>query len=101
MNTKKLIRKIFREQVFLRDSNKCKICNNLAIDAHHITDRSLMPNGGYVIENGISLCENCHMKAEEFHISDGKNWYKDMYPDDLYRLINSSEKLAIDKSKLL
>lgn len=27
------------------------------LDAHHITDRNEMPNGGYVPENGISLCK--------------------------------------------
>jgi hypothetical protein len=26
-----------------------------------------MPGGGYVAENGISLCENCHQQAEVFH----------------------------------
>lgn len=67
-------------------------------DAHHITDRNEMPNGGYVLENGITLCKyECHMMAELFHITDGEDWYNGMHPDDLYKLIGSSRDLAIEK----
>jgi len=41
------------------------------LEAHHITNRREMPNGGYVPENGVSLCKkgtpgtpSCHEKAE-------------------------------------
>lgn len=38
------------------------------LDAHHITDRTRMPNGGYVPENGITLCDDgCHRLVEVFH----------------------------------
>jgi len=38
------------------------------LDAHHITDRNDMPNGGYVKENSISLCDDdCHLLAEVYH----------------------------------
>ena len=59
-------RSAFRKAVFSRDNNRCRGCgaSGVPLDAHHITDRSLMPNGGYVKENGISLCESCHLKAE-------------------------------------
>jgi hypothetical protein len=26
-----------------------------------------MPNGGYVAENGIALCDTCHASAEAYH----------------------------------
>lgn len=72
------------------------------LDAHHITDRSEMPNGGYVKENGITLCkDDCHMKCEKFHISGGLEWNEGMHPDDLYKKINSSLELAIEKSNEL
>jgi len=105
MKNKKSIRKEFREAVFKRDG-KCMICGKPIdgdnMDAHHITDRNEMPNGGYVLENGITLCkEECHMKAEEFHLSDGEDWYCDMHPDDLYKLIGSYKELAINKSEKL
>ena len=61
----------FRAAVFGRDGFTCRGCGFAstperaedALDAHHITDRNEMPNGGYVAENGITLCEVCHAKA--------------------------------------
>lgn len=118
---KKDIRRKFRNETFARDNYICRICGEdfsnqdcpeMFLDAHHITDRTEMPNGGYVKENGISLCqenfddegfliESCHMKAERFHMSDGLEWYEGMHPDDLYKSIGSSKELAIEKSSKL
>jgi len=56
-----------------------------------------MPNGGYVLENGITLCKiNCHQMAEQFHIT-GQG-YPGLMPDDLYRLIDSSKERATKAS---
>ena len=105
--SKKLIRQKFRQEVFKRDNYTCQVCGTINtdpdyFDAHHITDRSEMPNGGYVKENGITLCkDSCHMKCEKFHISGGVEWEEGLHPDDLYRKIGSSKELAIEKSKLL
>jgi len=122
MNSKKKIRKKFRNETFERDNYKCRLCGadfssqehpELFLDAHHITDRNEMPNGGYVKENGISLCkenldeetggivESCHMKAERFHISGGEEWLDGAHPDDLYAMIGSSKELAILMSEKL
>lgn len=105
MSTKQLHkewRKQFREGVFERDGHKCKICGSIGIlDAHHITDRHDLPNGGYVLSNGISLCEPCHIKAGEHHITHGKTWPEGFHPNDLYARINSSlEKAYKDSSNL-
>jgi hypothetical protein len=110
VKTKKKIRNDFREAVFERDGYCCRWCGsgpfkentNQYLDAHHITDRNDICNGGYVKENGISLCkEPCHMKAEKFHISGGQVWEENMHPNDLYELIGSSYELAVEKSKRL
>lgn len=94
---KKLIRKIFRNSVFTRDNFKCKCCgSDDNLDAHHITDRTLMPRGGYVIANGITLCSVCHLKAEYFH-SNGES-LPDFSPEDLYKKINSSYEIAVKMS---
>ena len=88
MSTKQLHkewRRKFREDVFKRDHNICKICGKPAQDAHHITDRHYMPNGGYALSNGISLCGDCHIKAEVGVISSY----------DLYKLIRSSYEKAL------
>ncbi len=91
MSGKKQVRMVFRKAVFQRDRYRCAMCGKpgkdrqgsdghrnfhrdvpdaslLLLDAHHITDRNEMPNGGYVEENGISLCDyGCHLLAEVYH----------------------------------
>lgn len=101
MKSKHSIRDGFRCSVFERDKHSCRTCGstNVRLDAHHITDRHEMPNGGYVKENGISLCDTCHVKAEQFHM--GKNIPEGFHPDDLYRLIGSSKERAIKASMRL
>lgn len=61
---KLLTRDEFREGVFKRDKNKCVICQNPALDAHHIIERRLFKDGGYYLDNGASLCEKHHIEAE-------------------------------------
>lgn len=104
---KKLIRQRFRDACYKRDGFRCAVCGMKSskdkaeqeLDAHHITDRNLMPNGGYVKENGISLCPECHEKAEVFH-STGTA-LEGFAPEDLYKLINSNLEKAIEASEKL
>ena len=102
---KKRIRESFRNATHARDGHKCRGCgwslftDGIVLDAHHITDRNLMPNGGYVKENGISLCPECHKKAEVFH-STGEalpGWH----PEDLYKMVGSSHEQAVRASERL
>lgn len=115
MSTKKKeIRANFRRAVFERDNHKCVICgHNICskgifthlstedvLDAHHITPREEMPNGGYVKENGISLCkEKCHLLAEAY--LQGTETNSDFSPQNLYRKVGSSFEQAIAASKRL
>lgn len=93
---KKLVRAAFRNAVFSRDNFSCAICGfrssvelaELELDAHHITPREEMPNGGYVKENGISLCADCHIKAED-HLM-GKTEDPLFSLPHLYEIISSS-----------
>lgn len=104
---KKNVRRKFRSTVFSRDKHKCRKCGeakfrlNYCLDAHHITDRNEMPNGGYVPENGIALCPRCHIKAEKYHATGGQEHVEGFHPDDLYALIKSSKELATKKSLTL
>jgi 5-methylcytosine-specific restriction endonuclease McrA len=66
---KRQIRERFRKEVFKRDHYKCVVCKEMAVDAHHIVDRSLWPDGGYILDNGVSLCTGHHKEAEESKIS--------------------------------
>ena len=82
-----------------RDKYCCKICGRtgkdrqggdewkkfhsspkIELDAHHITDRTEIINQGYVPENGITVCDDCHMKAEVFHIKGSceKGYYRNV-----------------------
>jgi hypothetical protein len=68
MRTALLTRDQFREAVFARDKHKCVICKEPAKDAHHIMERRLFTEtdelGGYFLDNGASLCGDCHKLAE-------------------------------------
>lgn len=103
MKRKKRIRQDFRDQVFERDDYKCRVCDaeNCELDAHHIVDRNDMPNGGYVVENGITLCEECHKKAELFHETTGEEWNEGMHPLDFYKMIGVTYLQAEQASERL
>lgn len=109
---KKEIRRKFRKEVFERDLFSCVICgmkdkkvvvidNNYIssiLDAHHITNRKDMPNGGYVKENGITLCKiSCHLKAEEY--LQNTCFYSGFSPKELYVRISSSYEKAYKASE--
>lgn len=123
MSSKKDIRKKFRDGVFKRDKYTCQICGSKysekdsdpqlqIINAHHITDRNELDNGGYCVENGITVCDekgkfpgkiSCHMMVERFHISGGDESLvlPEYRPDTLYQKIGSSLELARKRSKAL
>lgn len=88
MKPKLLTRDEFREGVFKRDNHKCVICGNPAKDAHHIMERRLFENGGYFMENGVSVCEEHHIQAEQTLIDPSKFYeilgVKRVLPDNLY-----------------
>ncbi|MCE9566777.1 MAG: HNH endonuclease [Planctomycetes bacterium] len=98
--SKQEVRRKFRAAVFARDELTCRGCGYAStperveeeLDAHHITDRHEMPNGGYVAENGISLCAACHQKAEAHHCGDAVP--PGFAPAELYAIIGSSEETA-------
>ena len=104
---KKQVRQNFRDDCYKRDGFRCamcpfKSCKEKAqeeLDAHHVTDRTLMPNGGYVKENGISLCSDCHKKAEVFHETGTS--HPGYSPEDLYQKIKSSLEKATEASEKL
>ncbi len=104
---KKEIRKAFRDSCFERDNYCCVKCGfkssketaEIDLDCHHIESRKSpkLFNGGYCKENGISLCSECHIKAEEyFRTGIAIEGYSQ---DDLFKAIDSSIEQAIESSK--
>jgi hypothetical protein len=101
--SKKVTRAVFRSGVLERDGHRCAKCGAAGeLDAHHITDRNELPAGGYVLENGIALCQaRCHPLAEVYHAS-GKTRSEPGYsPEELYALIGSSYERALAASRAL
>ena len=87
------MRQAFRSAVLARDGWMCLKCGSrMGVEAHHITDRTEMENGGYVPENGISLCGPCHRQAEALH--ETGTALPGFSPEELYGLIGSSESEA-------
>lgn len=90
-------RKQFNQDCLKRDGNKCVFCGETEnLDVHHITDRHEMPNGGYVMSNGITVCNEHHLLCEEYHMTD--ECLPEYHPYELYKLINSSPEIAYEDS---
>ena len=104
---KKEIRQNFRNVCLKRDKYKCVKCTfkssvekaEKELDVHHITNRNELPNGGYVLHNGISLCNDCHIKAEHFHSTGSA--LPGYSIEELYAAINSNYELALAASEKL
>jgi hypothetical protein len=72
MTFKLLTRDGFRGRVFERDGHACVVCKlgpPAHLDAHHIIERRLFNDGGYYIENGVTVCEEHHREAEATTLS--------------------------------
>lgn len=60
-----------------------------------------MPNGGYVLENGIAVCPDCHEQAEEWWQNDYEEGPEGFSREDLYDMIGSSLEEATAASERL
>ena len=117
---KKKIRGDFNAVCMARDLSRCRICKAAAgdpvdddkaisldadvvvLNVHHITPREAMPDGGYVASNGITLCEYCHMLAEEAVDSTDPLEVEEAaghVPSKLYEAIGSSYERALADSE--
>ena len=66
--------KEWRSKVFERDLYTCQICNKSGcyLEAHHIKSFSEYPKLRFEISNGITLCQDCHIKIDKFR----RNFYE-------------------------
>lgn len=74
------IRRTFQDKVLSRDKHRCKVCSegSTKLFAHRIINWS--QNGGFLPENGITLCLECKHRAPEAN------------PEQLYHLIETSRQ---------
>jgi hypothetical protein len=70
-------RKQFRESCLERDNGICVVpwCREEAVDVHHIIERELWADGGYIENNGASVCSRHHKHAEETYIPPQAFWF--------------------------
>lgn len=63
--------KIWRKQVYERDGYCCTKCGSkIKLNAHHIKSWKKYPALRYNVDNGVTLCEKCHIK---YHQENGYN----------------------------
>lgn len=77
--------KFWRSSVFKRDDYSCVVCtSNKNIRAHHLESFGLYPDLRLLIENGVTLCEKCHIN---FHSLYGNVYFSS---DDFYIFKNKN-----------
>jgi hypothetical protein len=55
--------KYWSKTVKKRDNNKCTWCNSTkTLVSHHIWHKAFCPESALDIDNGITLCHDCHME---------------------------------------
>ena len=60
----------WRENVFKRDNYTCQCCGSKSnLNAHHLNNFLDFPEERLLIENGVTLCDKCHLNkyANSFH----------------------------------
>lgn len=58
----------WRNRVYKRDNWTCKECGKrgIKLNAHHIKPFAIFPELRFVLENGITLCIECHKKTDTY-----------------------------------
>lgn len=56
--------RMWRDKVFKRDGYACQICKEHShnLNAHHLNSWNTHKEQRFLVENGISLCKDCHLK---------------------------------------
>lgn len=67
----------WRKEVFKRDNYTCQECGaKVNLEAHHIKQVIFHPHLIYEVDNGITLCRDCHRMIPVFRRCDLENNYE-------------------------
>jgi len=81
----------WKKAVLLRDNLTCQVCGSKKkLQAHHINSGSYFPELRYDVDNGITLCRNCH---SHFHNDYKKSYRAKCTLDDWKNFIALAEYL--------
>ena len=60
--------RLWRKAVFNKDNFVCQECGERGgkLRAHHLKPFSIFPESRFDVKNGLTLCENCHRKTDNF-----------------------------------
>jgi hypothetical protein len=60
--------RLWRKAVFTRDKYTCRFCGKIGgkLEADHIKPFSLYPELRFAIDNGRTLCKECHEKTDTY-----------------------------------
>lgn len=84
--------RLWREGVYRRDDWTCQKCKTRGkkLHSHHIQNFSQYSNLRFVVENGITLCENCH---NHFHKKYG---FTSNTKEQLEKFLIGDEKMKLE-----
>lgn len=63
------LREYFNQRVLDRDQHSCVNCGSGGTEVYHIMESRLFEDGGYYVDNGVTLCYPCRLLAEQTLLS--------------------------------
>jgi len=66
----------WRAKVFERDNWTCQTCHTRGVylEAHHVKSWANFPEFRFILENGVTLCRECHKLTDNYKFK-GRNKY--------------------------
>ena len=92
---------LWRKAVLKRDKGLCQRCFSLgtltpAVDAHHAIHKSQGLYVRYLMDNGIALCRQCHLRDERGKL---KEWCVEHIGEDkFYEIMRTNQRIIASNS---